>query len=355
MAMSRIALLPSVTEKVADKSIMDVGEEIKKIVKDHGGTFLRIQLVVVLPITALMMFSDHIFQNFAISHLPVPTPHPLADTESIVTFTFGRLSPPAQMFRHLLLACQTSQVLQTLTAAIAIGWLNLYMSLHCIAANIYAVVSFHNGKNLAFMDVLHAVPKLRSRLIVTGYWGYLFTFAASLPLLLYDVMSWSKVPAYVFVVFGIVIAAVCFVVSFFTSPIFQVANCIACCEEKTGLASFLRCFNLFDRTLLLKASFPLELFLRGLGSGAYTVLGGIRMGPMSYGFTVVAELMIYSLLTQLSIVCWTFVYIWSKEYREESVDMIVFPDDQFRGPFQRIGTGGQSARDVEIGGLEGSN
>ncbi|KAG6556635.1 hypothetical protein Mapa_001576 [Marchantia paleacea] len=353
MAISRIALLPSVTEKVADKSIMDVAEEIKKIVNDHGSTFLRIQLVVVLPITALMMFSDYIFQKFANSHLPVPTPHPLADTESMVTF--GRLFPPAQMFRHILLAFQTSHVLLTLTAAIAVGWFNLYISLHYIAANVYAVISFHNGKTLAFTDVLHAVPKLRSRLIVTGYWGYLFTFAASLPLLLYDVMSWSKVPAYVFVMFGIMIAAVCFVVSFFTSPIFQVANCIACCEEKTGFASFLKSFSLFDRTLLLKASFPLELFLRGLGSGAYTVLGGVHMGPMSYSFSVVAELIICSLLTQLSIVCWTFVYIWSKEYHEESVDMIVFPDDQFRGPFQRIGTVRQSAQDVEIGGLESAN
>ncbi|KAL2628638.1 hypothetical protein R1flu_013324 [Riccia fluitans] len=336
MAISRIAMLPRAQEREMDKSVVDVAEEIRKIVTDHRSVFLRIQLVIVLPITAMMMLSDYIFQKSASTLLPVPTPRQLAYSSGIISF--GRFSPPAKVFSHILLSFQTSQVTLTLIAAIAVGWFNLFASVHYIVANVYAVVSFHKGKDPTFMDVLQVIPKLRSRLMVTGYWGYLFIFAASLPLLLFDFMTWVGFPTWIYLLFFIIIAAVCLLASFLAGPICQIANCISFCEENTGLTAFMKSVSLFDRKLFLKASVPVELFLRGLGSGVYSAVGVLQMGSLTYGFSVVADTLFNSLITQLAIVCWTFVYIWIKEYHDESLDIVAIPDDQFTGQFQRVGT-----------------
>ncbi|KAL3686752.1 hypothetical protein R1sor_013061 [Riccia sorocarpa] len=347
MAISTIAMLSKAQEKETEKSVLDVAEEIRKIVTEHRILFLRIQLVIVLPIVVMMTLSDFIFRKFASTLLPVPTPRPLAYNHNLISFC--QFFPPAQAFRHIHLAFQTTQVTLALTVAVAVSWFNLFLSVHYIAANVYAVVSLHKGENPTFMDVLQVIPKLRGRLMVTGYWAFLFIFAASLPLVIYDRMSSAAIPAWIFFLFGNIIAGFSLVASFVTGPIYQVANCIAFCEEKTGPSAYMKSIDLFDRKLFLKASVPVELFLRGLGSFVYTAVAVVDMG--SYGFSAVVNMFFNSPITQLTVVCWTFVYIWIKEYQKEGLEIVSTPDEQFKGQFQRVGTGRQGDQDVEFAGL----
>ncbi|KAL3697883.1 hypothetical protein R1sor_011959 [Riccia sorocarpa] len=293
-------------------------------------TFTWIQFVFVFPWTIFWLLDQYLAKKWFHEYWPAP---PCSDSCP----SSPPPPPPSPSPCDKFIPCEWKALL----AFGGLFVLAFIYSINVVGSLYYAVGNAYAGKTITFKDVVCALPKLWKRLVVTEFFGYLFTlitgFVTSLlGYLLYTLASVSVVPA---PIAYLITFSVGWILLFYTTTVIQVANGVTVFEDDTcGLQVFCKALELLKSRWCVALGIAVVFFIP---EGVLTFIvhafawacTGVWAKYVFFG--ILANLL--SVVLQINVMASALFYLSSKQDKKEFISISHFSYSQSGTGYLPIG------------------